>query len=239
MWRCMKYRYVGILVLVVLIWIGYHRRVSIQEKAAVDRLPRNVLISGPHSAKQGLTEAVRIAALWDADCRLQSISMAFGGDVDTDDPGMGMDGIPIPPSGWNYRFFSAAKGWFLDLTIWPSGQCDASSFNGINYLDTKPLPQEYLDSTDALSIAEELYGKQCREQGRLFRLPSQLTTWPSSVVGPRDPVSDRATWQIHYLTTRGNDRVDLYLTLDAVTGDELCAVKSVNSEVEVVTNKYH
>jgi len=139
----MKYRYVGIPVLAVLIWIGYHLLESIQEKARVESLPRNASILGPHTAKGGLTEAGRIAALWDADCKLQCIFMAFRGDVDTDDPGMGMDGIPVSPSGWNYRFFSAARGWYLDLTVWPpNGQCDASSFNGINYLDTRPLPQD-------------------------------------------------------------------------------------------------
>jgi hypothetical protein len=176
--------------------------------------------------------------LWDADSQLQSIFMAFGGDARTDDPGMGMDGIPIVPSGWSYRFFSAPRGWFLDVTLWPDGRCDASSFNGIDYPNTRPLPEEFLDSGAILAIAEKLYGKRYREKGKLFRLPTRLTTWPSSVVGPKDPVPHRATWQVHYLTTRRRDRVDLYLTLDALTGEELCAVESVNSQIHVLTNNY-
>ena len=235
----MSYRIVGILALFLVFWIGYHLVVNAWERSRVERLPRKVTVLGPYSAKGGLAEAKRIAMLWHADSQLQAIFTAFGGDIDADDPGMGMDGIPIVPSGWNYRFFSAARGWFLDLTLWPDGRCEASSFNGINYLNTRPLPHEFLDSTAALSIVEELYGKCYREQGRLIRLPTRLTTWRSLVVGPRDPVPHRATWQIHYLTTRQRDRVDLYLTLDAVTGEELCAVESVNSQIEVLTNKYH
>jgi hypothetical protein len=151
---------------------------------------------------------------------------------------MAMDGIPIAPSGWNYRFFSSARGWFLDLRLWPDGRCEASSFNGIDYLNTKPLPQEFLDSTTALSIAEELYGKRYREKGKLFRLPTRLTTWGSSVVGPKDPIAHRAIWQIEYLTTRQGDRVDLVLILDAVTGKELSAVEFVNAKMNVLTNNY-
>jgi hypothetical protein len=152
---------------------------------------------------------------------------------------MAMDGTPIAPSGWMYRFFSSARGWFLDLTLWRDGRCEASSFNGINYLDTKPLPQEFLDSTTALSIAEKLYGKRYREKGKLIRLRARVSTWPSSVVGPRDLVAHRPIWQIEYWTTREKDRVNLVLILDAVTGKELSAVEFVNSEeVRVLTNNY-
>jgi hypothetical protein len=235
----MSYRIFGILALLLVLWIGYHVLDSARERSRVGRLPRKVALLGPYSAKGGLTEAKRIASLWEADSRIQAISMAFGGDVHTDDPGMGMDGSPIVPSGWTYRFFSAARGWFLDLTLWPDGRCEASSFNGINYLNTRPLPEEFLDSSAALSIAEKLYGKHYREKGKLFRLATRLTTWPSSVVGPKDPVPHRATWQVHYLTTRQRDRVDLYLTLDALTGGELCAVESVNAQIRVLTNNYH
>src|SRR5262245_13360866 len=139
----MSYRIIGISALLLVLWIGYQVLVSARERSKVERLPRKVALRGPYSAKGGLTEARRIASLWAADSQLQSIYMAFGGDVHTDDPGMGMDGIPIAPSGWSYRFFSAARGWFLDLTLWPDGRCDASSFNGIDYLDTRPLPGGY------------------------------------------------------------------------------------------------
>jgi hypothetical protein len=235
----MSYRTIGILALLLVLWIGYHLLDSARERSRVERLPRKVALLGPYSARAGITEARRIASLWDADCQLQSIALAFGGDVLTDDPGMGPDGIPIAPSGWNYRFYSAARGWFLDLTLWPDGRCEASSFDGINYRDTKPLPEEFLDSSDVLSIAEKLYGKRYRKKGKLFRLPTHLTTWPSSVVGPKDPVPHRPTWHVHYLTTREQDRVDLYLTFDALTGEELCAVEAVNSQVQVLTNNYH
>lgn len=235
----MSHRIIGILALLLVLWIGYQLLDGARERSRVERLPRKVALLGPYSAKGGLTEAKRIASLWHADSKLQSIFMAFGGDVQTDDPGMEMDGIPIAPNGWTYRFLSAARGWFLDLTLWPDGRCDVSSFNGINYLDSRPLPEDFLDSSDVLSIAEGLYGKHYREQGKLFQLPTRLTTWPSTVVGPKDPVSHRATWQVHYLTTRQRDRVDLYLTLDALTGEELCTVESVNSQIHVLTNRYH
>lgn len=234
----MRYNLIAISALLVVVWIGFHLLESSRERSRVESLPKQIAVPGPYSAKGGLAEAQRIALVWDANCKLQSIFMAFGGDVNTDDPGMAMNGIPIAPSGWNYRYFSSARGWFLDLTLWPDGRCNASSFAGIDYLDTKPLPQEFLDSTTALAIAEELYGKDYREKGKLFRLPTRLTTWPSTV-GPRDPVAHRATWQIHYLTTRDRGRVDLFLTLDAVTGEELCAVECVDSKVEVLTNNFH
>ena len=205
----------------------------------MSRLPKKVELLGPYSARGGIGEAKRIASFWDAESQLQAIFLAFGGDPHTDDPGMGIDGIPIVPSGWTYRFFSAGRGWFLDLTLWPDGRCDALSFSGIDYLDTRPLPEEFLDSSAALSIAEKCYGKHYREEGKLFRLPTRLTTWPSSVVGPKDPVLHRATWQVEYLTTRDRYRVDLHLTFDAVTGEELCAVESVNSQINVLTNNYH
>jgi hypothetical protein len=192
--RGMRYKFVAISALLIVLWIGYHLFESVRERSRVESLPRKVALLGPYSAQGGIAEAERIASVWDPGCQLQCISMAFGGDFHTDDPGMAMDGIPIAPSGWNYRFFSSARGWFLDLRLWPDGRCEASSFNGIDYLNTKPLPQEFLDSTTALSIAEELYGKRYREKGKLFRLPTRLTTWGSSVVGPKDPIAHRAIW---------------------------------------------
>jgi hypothetical protein len=234
----MRYRFILIPALLFILWIGYHRLVSARERSRLESLPKKVAVLGPYSAKGGLAEAKRIASLWDADCQLQAIFMAFGGDVHSDDPGMTNDGIPIAPSGWDYRFFSSNRGWFLDLKIWPDGRCDASSFHGTNYLDTKPLPPAFLDSTAALSIAETLYGQQYREKGKLFRLPARLTTWRSSVAGPKDPVAHRAIWQIEYLTTRDRDRVDLCLVLDAVTGEVLCAVEYVNSSINVLIDNY-
>jgi len=235
----MKYWYIWLPTLALAIWIGCHLLTTFQEKSRIARLPREVSIQGTYSAKDGIAEAEKTAALWDEDCQLQCVFMAFGGDPHTDDPGMAREGVPIAPSGWNYRFFSATRGWFLDLAVWPDGRCDASSFNGIDYLDTRPLPNDFLDSTDAISIAEKLYGERYREDGQLFRLPTRLTTWPSNVVGPEDPVPHRATWQIHYLTTRHGNRVDLFLTIDAITGEELCAVESVDSKTRVLTNNYH
>jgi hypothetical protein len=233
----MKYKII-VPVLMLVLWIGYHAIQSVLERSRVARLPKKVELLGPYSARGGVAEAKRIAFLWDADSQLQAIFLAFGSDPHTDDAGLGKDGIPIAPNGWVYRFFSAGRGWFLDLTLWPDGQCEASSFNGINYLDTRPLPEEFLDSSAVLSIAEKLHGKQYREKGKLFRLPIRLTTWPASVVGPKDPVLHRATWQVEYLTTRERNRVDLHLTLDALTGEELCAVEFVGSQIHVLKNKY-
>lgn len=234
----MSNRSLKILLLFLVLWFGYFLFRTVQDHSRVSRLPKQIDILGQYSAKDGIPEAKRIAALWDPDCQLQCIFVAFGGDPQTDDPGLGPEGIPIAPSGWNYRFFSASRVWFLDLILWPDGRCEASSFSGLDYLDTKPLPAEFLDSTEALAIAEKLYGKQYRNDGDLFRTPTRLTTWRLPYPGPRDPVPHRATWQIHYLTTRGQDRVDLHLTLDAVTGEELCAVEIVNTKVNVLTDNY-
>jgi len=234
----MSLRIWGVLALLLILWIGFHLLENARQRARLQRLPETVALRGPYSAKGGLAEAERIGLLWEADCKLQAIFMASGDGGSTDGPGMGLDGVPVVPNGWCYRFFSKGRGWFLDLTLWPDGRCEASSFYGIDYLDTKPLPHDFLDSGEALAIAEQRYGKPYGEQGKLFRLPMRLTTWPSSVVGPEDPVPHRPTWQIHYLTTRNRDRVDLYLTLDAITGEELCAVESVNTQTQVLTNKF-
>jgi hypothetical protein len=128
----MRYKFIAIPVLLVVIWIGYHLLVHVSERSRMESLPGKVALFGAYSAKGGIAEAKRIASVWDPDCQLQSIFMAFGGDSQTDDPGMGMHGVPIAPSGWMYRFFSSARGWFLDLTLWPDGRCEASSFNGID-----------------------------------------------------------------------------------------------------------
>ncbi|QDU36127.1 hypothetical protein Mal4_04100 [Maioricimonas rarisocia] len=234
----MRDRRLSILLIFLAAWIGWFVLQTILDQSRVASLPRTVEISGPYSAKEGIVEASRIAALWDPDCQLQCISMTFGGDTNTSDPGMGKDGLPIPPSGWMYRFYSPKRGWFLDLVLWPDGRCEPSSFNGINYPDTQPLPQVFIDSTQAIAIAEELYGQAYREQGEVFRVPTRLTTWPSSVPGPEDPLRGRATWQIHYLSTREQDRVDLFLTLDAVTGEELCAVENVNTHITVLSDNF-
>lgn len=232
-----KYFAIGILILAL--WIGIQILQAARHRSRVESLPKKVAILGPYTARDGIAEAKRIASEWDADCQLQCIFLTFGGDVATSDPGISADGIPITPSGWNYRFYSASKGWFLDLRLWPDGRCDASSFNGINYRGTKPLPAEFLDSNAVFTMAEDLYGRDYRAKGKLFRIDTRLTTWPSPVIGPRDPVRHRAIWSIGYLTTRDRERVDLYLTLDAVTGKELSAVEFGDEKTTVLTNNYH
>jgi hypothetical protein len=76
------------------------------------------------------------------------------------------------------------------------------SFNGIDYVDTRPLPEEFIDSTAAVSIAGQLHGAEYRKRGKPFRLPLRLTTWRSVMPGPPDPIPHRATWQIEYLATQ-------------------------------------
>lgn len=198
-----------------------------REEALVASLPRTTSLNGPFSAREGVEEATRIARLWDQGCRLQCIRIGFRGDPHADDPAITFDGMPIPPSGWMYRFFSRERGSFLLLTLTPDGRCEAELHGALNYMDSQPLPADFLDSREAFRIADDEYGREFRDDGPVFRMYAQLTTWPAPFPSPADPVAHRPTWQIRYIHPQSKDaRFDLFLILDAVTGEVLAVTEA-------------
>jgi len=209
-----------------------------REQVFVESLSQQTDVTGAIAAREGVEEVTRIAKLWDQECFLQCVRIAFAGDLENN-PAIAYEGRPIPPSGWMYRFFSPRRKKFLMLTLSPDGHCQAETASAINYLDSQPLPDNFLDSTEAFQIAEESFGREFRQDVDVFRMYAQVTTWPSNVGGPEDPVPHRANWQIQYLAQRGNrTRVDLYLMIDAVTGKLLTAQKAVNSEMQVIHSNF-
>lgn len=187
--------------------------------------------------REGLDEATRIARRWDEQCFLQCVRIAFLGDLDHD-PGMTPDGRPVPPSGWMYRFMSRERGRFLELTLTPDGRCLAESSSATNYADSEPLPAAFLDSPAAFKVAEDSFGATFRGETKLFRYYAQVTTWKNNVGGPEDPVRHRPNWQIQYLATRGRDRVDLCLMIDAITGQLLTAQRFENSKATLLRSSF-
>jgi hypothetical protein len=233
-WRTALYVALTLAAVFIATLIGEYREVA---KAAA--------LSGPTGLKnvftprEGLTGATRIARLWDEQCYLQCVRFAFVGDLDTD-IGMTPDGRPTAPNGWMYRFLAAERGRFLDLTLTPDGQCRAESTSARDYLDSKPLPANFLDSTTAFEIAENSHGREFRQTAKLFRFYAQVTTWPSNVGGPEDPVPHRPIWQIGYLATRDKERVDLYMMIDATDGRLLTVQRFVGQHArrQIVHNAF-
>lgn len=217
-----------------------------REQAFVASLPQSTKITGAFTPREGVAEAKRIAKLWDDECFLHGILIAYAGD--DDNRGVSFEGRPIPPCGWYFRFVSIPRRRILMLRLTPDGHCVAESADGINFLDSQPLPDNFIDSTEAFQIAEERFGRDFRQDKDVFRIYAQVTTLPSLVGGPEDPVPNRPTWQIHYLTTHlnssGKMRTDLCLMIDAVTGEVLTAQKqsnlhgSIDVEVEVIHNAF-
>lgn len=210
--------------------VGIFYMQAVRERALVASLPRTTSLEGAFSAREGIAEATRIAMLWDSDCRLQCIRIGFRGNPHSEDPAITFDGLPIPPSGWMYRFFSRERGRFLLLTLTPDGRCEAELHGALNYMDSQPLPADFLDSREAFRIADDSFGREFRDNGPVFRMYAQLTTWPSNAGGSVDPVPHRPNWQIHYLHPHSEElRVDLFLMLDGVTGEVLTAMEADSS----------
>jgi len=210
-----------------------------RDRAVFDDLPKTTSLSGAFTAREGVAEARRIAALWDPAAFLQCVRIAYRGDPHSDDPAITFEGAPIPPSGWMYRFFSRPRGRFLVLTLTPDGLCDAESESAVNYLNSQPLADSFLDSSRAFEIAEESFGRAFRKEGLVVRMYAQATTWPSNVGGPPDPTPHRSTWQIHYIAPRRLERrVDLYLMLDAVDGSVLTVQEDEAGQVRTIHNGF-
>ena len=210
-----------------------------QDRAIVASLPKTTSLSGPFTAREGLAEARRIAALWDPTAFLQCVRIGYRGDPHSDDPAITFEGVPIPPSGWMYRFFSRGRGRFLVLTLTPDGRCEAQSDSAVNSLDSQPLAGDFLDSPRAFQIAEESFGRKFRSDGPVVRMYAQVTTWPSNVGGPPDPTPHRSTWQVHYLAPRRREtRTDLYLMLDAVDGRVLTVLEAEGDRIRTIHNGF-
>lgn len=210
-----------------------------QDREVVAGLPATTSLSGPFTAREGLSEARRIAALWDPAAFLQCVRIGYRGDPHSDDPAITFSGVPIPPSGWMYRFFSQGRGRFLVLTLTPDGRCEAQAESAVNYLDSRPLADDFLDSSRAFEIAEESFGRAFRKEGPVVRMYAQGTTWPSNVGGPPDPMPHRSTWQIHYVAPRQREtRVDLYLMIDAVDGRVLTVLEAEGDQVRTIHNGF-
>lgn len=233
-WRTALFAALTLAAVFIASMIGEYREVA---KAAALSGPTG--LRGVFTPREGLSEATRIARLWDEQCFLQCVRLAFVGDLDTD-IGMTPEGRPTAPNGWMYRFLSVERGRFLELTLTPDGQCRAESSSTRNYLDSKPLPSDFLDSTAAFEIAENHYGREFRQSAKLFRFYAQATTWPSNVGGPEDPLPHRPNWQIGYLAISDGERVDLYLKIDATDGRVLTVQRFVGTHAHrhVVHNAF-
>jgi hypothetical protein len=136
----------------------------VRNRALVASLPRTTQLRGPFTAwpihcaagalrgrgtaRQGIAEATRIAKLWDKNCFLLSIHIAFRGDPDQKNPASAFDGFPIPLNGWMYRFFSLERRQFLHLTFTADGRCDVATRSAIDYLDSQPLATEFVDGAE-------------------------------------------------------------------------------------------
>jgi hypothetical protein len=196
-----------------------------RDRALLASLPRTTQLRGPFTARQGIAEATRIAKLWDQDCFLEGIQDAFLGDLPRKSPGLTFDGVSIPPSGWLYRFLSPGRVEFLDLILAADGRCEIEARSAINYPDAQPLPTEFLDSTEALRIAEESFGRDFRQNGRVFGVDAAIVT----------SAPHRTTWHIEYLGPESRPRrVDLHLLLDAISGKVLTVQEEDGASVRTI-----
>lgn len=227
-----------IAIVIVPVLIAYFYKLQ-RDQEFVTSLSQQTNVTGAFTPREGVEEATRIAKLWDRDCFLQCVRIAFPVDGDQDNRAITFEGRPIPPCGWTFRFFSPRRRQFLRLVMRPDGSCEAEVVSSLNYLKPTALPDDFLDSPEVFQIAEESFGRDFRQDKDVFRMYAQLTTWPSNVGGPEDPVLHRSNWQIHYLATQDSKtRTDLFLMLDAVTGELLTAQRSVDTEMELIYNAF-
>lgn len=91
-------------------------------------------------------------------------------------------------------------------------------------------------------MAELEYGHSFHgSAGEITQMYAQVTTSPVcfGFVEPRDPIPDRPTWQIHYMTRNTEmARVDLRLNLDALSGAMLTAVEDVSGEERLLFSRH-
>ena len=203
-------------------------------------LPDATAIREAFTARGGEKEATDIARLWAADAFLDCIRIAYSEGTNDAGPALMLDGRAVPPNGWVYRFVSPSRGKELWVTLRPDGKCQTEVQRRPVFSDSRPLPSEILDSPAALEIAESRFARSCRGESRqITQMYAQVTTSPALFGEPRDPSPNRPTWQVTYIVRNDQEpRADLYLNLDAVTGDVLTAMEFSGGGRRVLFNKH-
>ena len=232
-----------VLLLVLLIpLLRQHRR----NQALTPRqpLPTTTAIRGPFTVREGLPAAEEVAKRWAADPFLELVRHTTrGGD---ESPPLGSDGKAVPPDGWSYRFLAPGRPGTLRVDVYADGSCRTEVDQRQVRPGERPLPPDILDSPAALRIAESQFSRWNEaRKGEVQNLWAQVTTTPTRWAGvPNGPDPRRPTWQFSYLVyfrkagqTRP-DRSDLYLNLDAVTGEVLTVVEASDGNTSVLENHY-
>lgn len=178
------------------------------------RLEETVTVSGAFTAAEGHKAVEHIAIKWAPDAYLDIVNVAGNlSKRDTDGPLIGMDGRSAPHGGWGYRFISANLRRGLYLRVDAEGRVKAATFTldtfGLPFepQDYPALPDGWMDSSEAVRIAEENGGREFRQGKKMYDLIFNLGH------------NRKRLWQLTYITCdQTNGRRDFIIDVDPSSG---------------------
>jgi hypothetical protein len=180
--------------------------------------PGNIERRGRITAREAFTEAFQLvrAAFPDADfIRLVNDSRSSDPQCNPG-PSLAPDGRLELNSAWRLHFHSPSQDVSLSVGVPAIGRICILD-DGDRYRDVNsrwilaPLSGTWLDSDQALAIAEQHGARERRDTGKTYGISARLEHGPF----------DTKLWNIHYCVVDNRGRNDVTLQIDAETGNAL------------------
>jgi hypothetical protein len=187
---------------------------------AISEIPPRIEQLGKMTAREAFARAKPTALRRFSDAELVRLrhtprSLAVR---DIEGPELTFDGRLTRNAAWTFHFYSADAEVSFEVTVPCVGRITmldhGNQVHGPAYIQN-PIGEDWIDSDQALALAEQRGGRQRRASGQTFGIGTKLER-----VRSPDPY-----WGIMYLVVDTRGRNDLILHMDAATGEEITSIQ--------------